>query len=347
MVDEMTDRKIRVLKTIIQEHILTAEPVGSRTLAKKYDFGFSPATIRNEMADLEEMGFLEQPHTSAGRIPTDMGYRFYVNSLEKSELNSPPSIESYLQQLAKEYSGIEDVMSGMTRLLANLTQYTAFISEPAFTESRVNRIQLLPVSKKRLLLVVITDNGLVNNKIINLNKDLDEKQLEDLNKILNKRLKGVLIEDVDKKFLNNLQHELQRRINYTAEILESLQKEMSNISTKNGMKIHLDGTSYILEQPEFNDIDRLKKVLRILDREEELQKILNDINEELSIRIGAENKLEDMENCSLVLARYHIAKGASGRIGIIGPTRMEYSKVISSVDLAAELLSKLISSTGR
>ncbi len=157
MVEEMTDRKIRVLKTIIQEHILTAEPVGSRTLAKKYDFGFSPATIRNEMADLEEMGFLEQPHTSAGRIPTDMGYRFYVNSLEKSELNSPPSIESYLQQLAKEYSGIEDVMSGMTRLLANLTQYTAFISEPAFTESRVNRIQLLPVSKKRLLLVVITD----------------------------------------------------------------------------------------------------------------------------------------------------------------------------------------------
>ncbi len=159
-----------------------------------------------------------------------------------------------------------------------------------------------------------------------MNKDLDEKQLEDLNRILNKRLKGVLIEDVDKKFLNNLQIELQRRINYTAEILESLQKEMSSISTKNGMKIHLDGTSYILEQPEFNDIDRLKKVLRILDREEELQKILNDINEELSIRIGAENKLEDMENCSLVLARYHIAKGASGRIGIIGPTRMEYSK---------------------
>lgn len=347
MVEEMTDRKIRVLKTIIQEHILTAEPVGSRTLAKKYDFGFSPATIRNEMADLEEMGFLEQPHTSAGRIPTDMGYRFYVDSLKKSELNSPTSIESYLQQLAKEYSGIEDVMSGMTRLLANLTQYTAFISEPAFTESRVNRIQLLPVNKKRLLLVVITDNGLVNNKIINLNKDLEEKQLEDLNKILNKRLQGVLIEDVDQKFLNNLQHELQRRINYTAEILGSLQKEMSNISTQNGMKIHLDGTSYILEQPEFNDIDRLKKVLRILDREEELQKILNDINEELSIRIGAENELEDMENCSLVLARYHIAKGASGRIGIIGPTRMEYSKVISSVDLAAELLSKLISSTGR
>lgn len=347
MVDEMTDRKIRVLKTIIQEHILTAEPVGSRTLAKKYDFGFSPATIRNEMADLEEMGFLEQPHTSAGRIPTDLGYRFYVDNLKKSELNSPSSIENYLQQLANQYSGIEDVMSGMTRLLANLTQYTAFISEPAFSESKVSRIQLLPVSKKRLLLVVITDNGLVNNKIISLNRDLDDKQLDDLNKILNKRLKGVVIEEIDQAFLNNLQQELQRRINYTAEILESLQKEMSNISTKNGMKIHLDGTSYILEQPEFNDINRLKKVLRVLDREEELRKILNDINDELSIKIGTENEVEDMENCSLVLARYHISKGASGRIGIIGPTRMEYSKVISSVDLAAELLSKLISSTGR
>ncbi|MGM0413592.1 MAG: heat-inducible transcriptional repressor HrcA [Bacillota bacterium] len=347
MVEEMTDRKIRVLKTIIQEHILTAEPVGSRTLAKKYDFGFSPATIRNEMADLEEMGLLEQPHTSAGRIPTDLGYRFYVDNLKKSELNSPSSIENYLQQLANQYSGIEDVMSGMTRLLANLTHYTAFISEPAFSESKVSRIQLLPVSKKRLLLVVITDNGLVNNKIINLNKDLDDKQLEDINKILNKRLKGVLIDEMDQAFLNNLQHELQRRINYTAEILESLQKEMSNISTKNGMKIHLDGTSYILEQPEFNDVNRLKKVLRILDREEELRKILNNINDELSIKIGTENEVEDMENCSLVLARYHIAKGASGQIGIIGPTRMEYSKVISSVDLAAELLSKLISSTGR
>ncbi|MGM0419495.1 MAG: heat-inducible transcriptional repressor HrcA [Bacillota bacterium] len=347
MVNGMTERKIRVLKTIIEEHILTAEPVGSRTLARKYDFGFSPATIRNEMADLEEMGLLEQPHTSAGRIPTDLGYRFYVDNLKKSELNSPPAIKVYLEQLSKEHSGIQDVMTGMARLLANLTQYTTFISEPAFSESKLRKIELLPVSRKRLLLVVITDNGLVNNKTINLKKELDENQLNDLNKILNKRLQGTALGDINPEFLQELQQELQRRINYTAEILELLQREMTKISTKEDMKIHLDGTSYILEQPEFNDIERLKKILRILDREEELRKILNGINEEISIQIGAENKIEDMENCSLVLAKYHISRGASGRIGIIGPTRMEYSKVISSVDLAAELLSKLISSTGR
>ena len=347
MVEEISTRKEKVLKAIIQEHILTAEPVGSRTLARKYDFDFSPATIRNEMADLEEMGFLEQPHTSAGRIPSDLGYRFYVDRLMEGELEKPVSLKSYLKELSRQKSGVEDIMSGMARMLSRMVQYTAIVSEPGFSESKISRLELLPVSSRKLLLIVITSSGLVNDKIIQLEKKLTEEELENLNRILSRRLAGRKVSTITGAFLQDLEEELKRRLNYAAEIIKRLEQEITDILDKQEMKIYLDGTSYILEQPEFNDIQSLKKILKVLDRQEELRRLVAGLEDELEVKIGAENKLQEMQNCSLVVATYRLEGGGTGRVGVIGPTRMEYPRVISSVDLTAELISKFISSSGR
>jgi len=344
---EISGRKEKVLKAIIQEHILTAEPVGSRTLARKYDFDFSPATIRNEMADLEEMGLLEQPHTSAGRIPSDKGYRFYVDRLMEGKLEKPVSLKKYLKELSRQKSGLEDIMSEMARLLSGMVKYTAIVSEPGFAESKISRLELLPISKRKLLLIVITSNGLVNNKVINLESKLTEEELDDLNRILSKRLTGKKIQEITESFLQKLEEELKRRLNYTARIIKRLEEEITGILAKEEMKIYLDGTSYILEQPEFNDLKSLKKILKVLDRKEELRRLVADLEDELEVKIGTENKLQEMQNCSLVVATYKLQGGGTGRVGVIGPTRMEYPRVISSVDLTAELISKIISRSGR
>lgn len=347
MDERIEGRKKDVLLAIIEEHILTAEPVGSRTLARKYDLGFSPATIRNEMADLEEMGLVEQPHTSAGRVPSDRGYRFYVDNLLQQELEKPRSLTAYLQELSRKKSGIEDIMSGMVRMLSQMTQYTALMSEPGFSASAISRLELFLVNKRRLLLVLITDTGLVTNKVIPLKKELDEDQLEDLKKVLTRRIVDKQLDEIDEDFLSSLENELKRRLDYTGEIISILQEELGRVLSHDEMKIYLEGTNYILEQPEFNDITSLKKIIRVLDREEDLRRLLQGLEDELEVKIGQEIHLEEMQNCSLVYATYRLSDDAKGKLGILGPTRMEYDQAISAVDLASELLSQIISNAGR
>ncbi len=347
MEGNISQRKKDVLLAIIEKHILSAEPVGSRTLAREYDLGFSPATIRNEMADLEEMGLVEQPHTSAGRVPSDQGYRFYVDNLLQKDLQKPHSISAYLQQISQKKSGLEDIMSGMVRMLSQMTRYTALLSEPGFSASEIERLELFLVSNRRLLLVLITDTGLVTNKVIPLKRELKEEQVEDLKKVLSRRLVDKKLENIDEEFLDNLKRELKRRLDYAGEIIGILQEELNRVLTHEEMKVYLDGTNYILEQPEFNDISSLKKIMKVLDREEDLRELLQGLENELDVKIGQEIHLEEMQNCSLVYATYELSDEVKGKLGILGPTRMEYVQAISAVDLASELLSEIISNSGR
>ena len=347
MVDKIEKRKRKVLKAIIQEHILTAKPVGSRTLAKAYQFGISPATIRNEMSDLEDLGYLKQPHTSAGRIPSDRGYRFYVDVLMDPENKDPRQLKNTLSRFYRNKEGIEDVISGMVKVLSQLTKYTTMISEPELQKSKIKKLELINVARKTILIVLVTDTGIVNNKLIRINEDLNSQQLKKISSYLLKILQNKKLAELDREKLQEIGNNLVHKINLSQQIYQLITEELKRIAKPGDLRVFLGGTSYILEQPEFNDLQTLKEVLKILDHEENLRKLIKNLpNEDLKVKIGQENTIKEMQNCSIVCATYHFGDKAMGKIGVIGPTRMEYPRVISTVDLAADILGKIISEAG-
>ena len=344
----LDERKNRILKAIIREHILTAEPIGSRTLAKKYDFGVSSATIRNEMSDLEDLGFVKQPHTSAGRIPTDKGYRYYVDVLMEQKIINPKDLQDSLTRYYEEKKGVEGIISGMTSMLSRFTKYTTLISEPELQKSTINKLELIKVAGNTFLIVLVTDSGVVNNKLLKIDTDLNSRQLDYINNFLISKLRNKKLMALDAEFFENLKEELIHRLSLSQKIYEIIAGELEEIAAPADMKIFLGGTSYILEQPEFNDIQALKKVLNILDHKDNLRKLIQNLpDEEIEVKIGQENNIEAMKKCSIVYATYTLGDEAVGKIGVIGPTRMQYPRVISTVDFAADILGQIISELGR
>jgi len=344
MVEELDPRKKRILQAIIQEHIISASPIGSRTLAKKYNLDVSPATIRNEMSDLEDLGYLEQPHTSAGRIPSDKGYRYYVDQLVSREKNQAPGVIENIEDLYQDLQDVQDIISGMAKMLSNMTHYTAMVSEPKSQVSRLKKVEIMQLADNSLLLVLVTDTGMVNNKIINLDQNLSAKKISYINNFLSDKLENKLLVNLDSDYLNEIEKELLSRIDLSVDLFKQFYNEFEGAFEPGGVKVYLGGTSYILEQPEFNDLEKVKKMLKLLDQEEMLNKIINSISStDLEIKIGQENEVEDIKNCSLVVSTYYISNRAVGKIGVIGPTRMEYPRVISSVDVISDILGKLIS----
>ena len=344
MVEELDPRKKRILQAIIQEHIISASPIGSRTLAKKYNLDVSPATIRNEMADLEDLGYLEQPHTSAGRIPSDKGYRYYVDELVRREKNEVPGMVKNIEDLYQGLQDVQDIISGMAKMLSNMTHYTAMVSEPKSQVSKLKKVEIMQLADNSLLLVLVTDTGMVNNKIINLDQSLSTRKISYLNEFLSDKLENKKLVNLDSNYLKEVEKELLSRVDLSLDLFKKVYNEFEGVFEPGGVKVYLGGTSYILEQPEFNDLEKVKKMLKLLDQEEMLNKIINSISDsDLEIKIGQENEVEDIKNCSLVVATYYISNRAVGKIGVIGPTRMEYPRVISSVDVISDILGKLIS----
>ncbi len=345
---EIGKRKSDILKAIIREHILTAEPIGSRTLAKNYNFGVSSATIRNEMSDLEDMGFLEQPHTSAGRVPSDKGYRYYVDVLMEQEGFQASDLKQNLTRFYEEKKGIEGIISSMTKMLSQITRYTTMISEPKLLKSRIKKFELIRIYRKTLLIILITDSGIVNNKIIKLNQSLDSRQLKNINNFLVEHLKDKKLTDLNRAFFEKMEKKFTVRIKISQKIFKLLFEELENIITPADLRVFLGGTSYILDQPEFSDFKTLKNVLNILDHEETLREIMQNLpDEDIEVKIGRENKIDAIKNCSIVYATYHLGDKALGKIGVIGPTRMQYPKVISTVDFAADILEEIIARASR
>lgn len=322
-------RKQIILRAIITEHVKSAQPIGSRTIAKRYKIGLSSATIRNEMADLEEAGYLFQPHTSAGRVPSQKGYRYYVDRLMKtSDLKEEEKTkikEVYEYEKLRE---IEEIIKHTSHLLSLLTNYTSLILGPQLKKSAFKKLQIMPVDYQRGLLVLVADTGFVKNKIINLPRTLSSGELGRIVAYLNQRLEGLTID----KITSNLIGELRRDLYHHVQFLEDTFMLLEDSLAEDERRVFLGGTSNILNQPEFEDIKKIKTLLSLFEQHSLLASLLERPVAgvgDIVIRIGKENVLKEVQECSLVMATYYLGREIMGTIAVLGPTRMDYAKTVA------------------
>ncbi len=334
----MDDRKQKVLLAIVQDFIATAEPVGSRTIAKKYGLGVSPATIRNEMADLEEMGYIEQPHTSAGRIPSVRGYRYYVDYLMKKRELTREEEDLIRSQLETKARDVGKVIQRTGNLLSQLTSYTSMVLTQQMGPNNFKHVQLVPMNPAQAMVIVVMDNGAVHNRLIETPESLIASDLETLSRVLNAKLQGLNIETIKLTLLKELYFELGRHKHILDLALELIQ---DSLALKEEEKIYLGGVFNMLTQPEFHNVERIKTMLGILEQEKLLCELLSgeSADEGVTVRIGGEIKDYDIGDYSVVAAPYTLSGRKVGTVGVLGPTRMDYAKVISVVDFLTKNLS--------
>jgi heat-inducible transcriptional repressor len=323
---EMDERKIKILQAIINDYINTAEPVGSRTIAKKYNLGISSATIRNEMADLEEMGYLEHLHTSSGRKPSDKGYRLYVDKLmQLPELSMEEENLIKGQLLNAALFEVDKIVKQATQLLSELTKLTCIVRTPSDNMSYIKSIQLLNVDSNNVLVVIITDTGLIKNKIIRVNKPVNADMLVKLSNILNARLKNLTVEEINLSVINSLKMDLANHEEIFDAIIPALYE---SLSTPQSSEVYLEGATNIFNYPEYNDIEKAREFLYMLNNKENLKGLLSN-SSNISVSIGGENFIEGAKDLSVISGVYSIGDRPLGAIGVIGPTRIPYSKVVS------------------
>ncbi len=337
----LDERKKKVLAAIIQDYIAHAEPVGSRTIVKRYNLDVSPATIRNEMADLEEMGLIEQPYTSAGRIPSEQGYRYYVDCLMQRKNLSEDEVKFINTCFARKMQELKDVIQKASNVLSELTSYTAVVVEPKMEKSTFKFLKLLPLATNQALLVVVTNTRVIQHRTLNIPEDITHQDLEKVSQVLNSTLQGLTLEEVSRMSLNEIYDEviLQR---YMWDKIVELVKD-SLFSEEYEERIYIDGTINMLDQPEFKDIDKVKSILKALQEGKILKQVLLERPRPgLSVSIGQENRYEGINECSLITATYEVNGNVVGTLGIIGPIRMDYSRGVSAVDYVTKMLSGFI-----
>jgi heat-inducible transcriptional repressor len=333
---KMDDRKKKILLAIIQDYISTAEPVGSRTISRKYNLGVSPATIRNEMADLEDLGLIEQPHTSAGRIPSDLGYRYYVDYLMQPEKLSTEQLQFINRNYADKAHEVGKVINRTGQLLSNLTKYTSIVMSPQMSQAKIKHVQLVSMTPTMAIVIIVMDSGAVYHQQIEVAESINYQDLEQISRVLNAKLAGNNMESIKRTLLNEIYLELTRYRDFVDVALELMQ---NNLSKHIEGKIYLGGVYNILNQPEFHNIEKLKTLLSLLEKESLLQEILMGKNDSgLSVRIGVENNQEAIKDCTMITATYHMGDQMQGTIGVLGPTRMEYSKAITIVEHLSKIL---------
>lgn len=333
---KMDDRKQRILEALILDYIATGDPVGSRTIARKYDLGVSSATIRNEMADLEELGLIEQPHTSAGRVPSQSGYRYYVDCLMELKPLAD-SMKKYIHEaLADRIKETEALIQLTSKLLSQLTNYTAIVMAPNFGKNTLRHVQLLPLENNKVVLVIVLDNGHVEHRTVDIPFPFAEKDYQQLSYLLNGHLRGLSLEQWKTGIIQDICNELDYQKRFLNEVLELVENVMS---VEYESKVYLGGALNILNQPEFKDVEKVKQILALLEEERVLKEVMS-IGHQLgiSVKIGTENPYEGMKNCSLITATYEIDGKPIGTLGVLGPTRMEYSKSVSILDFFTEVL---------
>jgi heat-inducible transcriptional repressor len=326
----MDERKLKILEAIIRDYILTGEPVGSRTIAKRYDLGISSATIRNEMADLEEMGYLEHLHTSSGRIPSDMGYRFYVDKLmQLGKLTNEEELLIKSQLLSSALYEVDRMVKEATIILSKLTKMATIVKAPSVRKSFIKMIQLMPIDENDILIVVVADSGIIRNNVIKVNNHPNNIIINKLNRILNMRLVGLTIDDMDLEVINNLQKDLQGHEEIFSALIPALYKSLKSIEPS---EVYSEGVTNILNYPEFRDVDKAREIIDLISDESNLKSLISKSETDessLFISIGAENYLEGAKECTIITADYRINNRALGSIGVVGPRRMNYDKVIT------------------
>lgn len=339
--EKLTSREKEVLQNLIDHYIQTADPVGSRVIANKYGMGVSPATIRNTMQDLEEMGLIAQPHTSAGRIPTDTGYRIFVDMLLQQEQLTKAEKKKIDKFIATTIGkSIDTVLGQASKVLGEITNQLGLTIGPKFERGVLRRMDLIPVAEGKLLAILSVESGLARSILIELESQISDKDLIQLEAVLNERLAGLPLGQIRKT--------IRERLSDTPcnpKLIKLFISPDQAIWTASDPKIiYLKGTDNLLAQPEFSDRNKLLGFLKFLEEKEELVNLLESrtLGEGIVITIGTESAIDQIQNCSLVTTRYKAGK-MTGAIGIIGPTRMQYSKLISIVDYTARSLTEALS----
>ncbi|MDF2836154.1 MAG: heat-inducible transcription repressor HrcA [Paenibacillus sp.] len=335
----LTERQRMILNAIIDDYIRSAEPVGSRSISKRGDVGFSPATIRNEMADLEELGFLEQPHTSAGRVPSTKGYRYYVDHLLKLGEVNENELGLMKSFVTDKLNQMEQVIQHTAMILSSLTNYTSILLGPELFHTSLKHFGLVPLNSESAVAIIVTNTGHVENRTISIPPDLDMDDMQKVVNILNTKLVGVPLIRLKSKLYSEVGQELERHVDHYEGLLAVLE---SALQSDEEHRLFMSGTTNMLTQPEFKDVDKVKTILDLLDETPTIMKMFSTLPSGIQVRIGTENDHKAISDCSLITATYSINGEALGTIGILGPTRMEYGKVINLLDLISKDMGTLL-----
>ncbi len=340
---DLTDRKKRILRVIIENYIESAEPIGSKTIAESSGLDISSATIRNEMADLEAMGYLEQPHTSAGRIPSPQGYRLYVNELMGDYRLSLQETQRINQALRLKMQELDRVIDQAGRVVSQLTQYPAFALSSGMERVTIKRFDLLMVERSAFIIVVMTDTNVVRNRLVRLPTDLSEPQLQLLNTLLNTTFTNLTLEEITPELMRVAQHAagdsyglISLVVSFAIEVLEELEHR----------KVHTAGIAHLLEHPEYRSLEKAQPLMSYLSEDNDPSRFPVPKDNPMSILIVPENVADALKDTSVVVASYDIGEGMRGVIGVVGPTRMDYAKITARLSYLAQGLSKLFGQGG-
>lgn len=344
MGDTLSERSRHILEAIIEDYIATAEPVGSRTITRRHGISLSPATVRNVMADLEEMGLLTSPHTSAGRIPTEKAYRLYVDSLLEVRGIAPEERDMIGRQCNLSGRDVGSVLKETSRMLSFLSHYTGVVVAPRFASNLFRQIEFVKLGGRRVLAILVSRSGVVQNRIIESDEELGTDDLVRMANYLNDLLSGLTIAEVRNRIREEMLTEKARYDAMLARALKLSEQTFGGGETGGESDLFIEGQSNILSQPEFSDIERMREVFHAFEEKGQLLELLDRCvdAEGVQIFIGAETHLHQMSGMSLITSTYMTGRDTIGVLGVIGPTRMGYGKVIPIVDYTAKLVSRLL-----
>ncbi|MBQ2800160.1 MAG: heat-inducible transcription repressor HrcA [Lachnospiraceae bacterium] len=341
---ELDERKTKILEAIIRNYLETGEPVGSRTISKFTDLNLSSATIRNEMSDLEEMGYILQPHTSAGRIPSDKGYRFYVDRIMDDKEREVSEIK---ELMIERQDKMELLLKQVVKVLATNTNYAAMVSAPSYHRNKVKFLQLSQVDEKQLVAVVVVEGNIVKNKIIDVSEVLDNETLLKLNMLLNTNLNGLSLEEINLGMITKLKEQAGIHSNIVSEVLDAVAEA---IKVEDDLEIYTSGATNIFRYPELSDSERASELINTFEEKKPLTELVQETladenNTGIQVYIGNETPVQAMKDCSVITATYELEEGMQGTIGIIGPKRMDYEKSLSAMKTLMAQLDKIFKRT--
>ncbi len=326
----LDERKKKILHTIIKTYLETGEPVGSRTISKYTDLNLSSATIRNEMADLEDLGYIIQPHTSAGRIPSDKGYRWYVDMLmEEKEQEVTEMREQMLQKADK----MDQILKQAAKVLASSTNYATMVSAPTYNRNKLKFIQLSQVDDNQIIAVIVMEGNIIKNKIVTVEEALSNETLLKLNMLLNTALNGMSVEEINLGMIARLKEQAGSHSEVIGDVLDAV---ATTIQVDNDMEIYTSGATNVFKYPELSDSQSAKEIINAFEEKQLLQEIVTETlskeeNKGIQVYIGNEAPVTSMKDCSVVTAAYELGEGMQGTIGIIGPKRMDYEHVMKTL----------------
>jgi len=328
MEQQLDERKLKILQAIIKNYLETGEPVGSRTISKFTDLNLSSATIRNEMADLEEMGYILQPHTSAGRIPSDKGYRLYVDTMMETKEQEVEEMRAFLIDKADR---METLLEQVTKMLAANTNYAAMVTTPMYRSRKVKFLQLTEVDDSQILAIIVIEGNIVKNKMITTTNPVEKEMILKLNILLNTYLQGLDLSEINLDVISQIKQQSEGLGSIVSDILDAIAQA---ISEEDKVKVYTSGTTNMLKYPELGDHNNVSQLLYALEEKKEITELMRKESEdgnEIQVYIGNETTVESMKDCSVVTATYELTDGVYGKIGIVGPKRMDYEKVVATL----------------